>query len=340
MNSVPAINEAPKVRADLLRSKPAMRDLVRILLFFALLVAIVYIADQFISAGLRRIPTSKFGALNAVMKGGVDADVLVSGSSRALNHYDPRVISAETGLAVYNMGMNATQIDTQLAMLRIYLSRNRKPRLVIQNLDLFSFITTRKHEIYDPGLFIAHLRDPLLYHGLRRIDPAVVKWKHLPLYGYSVEDMRFTWMWGALAWVNVFPREDYFSGYNPRYTAWTEDFAHFRRSNPNGVLYRIEPAGVQALTELVELCGSHGVPLVFVYSPEYIEMQQLERNREELFAEFHRIAAHGGIDLLDFSNSPLSLDRRNFYNSQHLNALGAEKFSRELSGRLNEWLKR
>ena len=310
--------------------------LVRLTSFFCLIVVLAFSFDALVTAGLRRIPTSKFGALNRVVNGKVNADIVINGSSRALVHYDPRILERATGLSAFNLGMNATHIDVQLAVLRTYLKHNRKPRLVIQNLEAFSFVTTKMAEIYDPALYIPFLNEPVLYHSLLSIDPAVRKWKYIPLYGYAIEDLRFTWVRALLAWGGIYPREDYVQGFNPRNLQWTEDFERFRSAVGDGMTYEIQSAGEKALRELIAVCQTNGIELLLVYSPEYFEAQALVRNRAEIFAKFRAVAKETGATLWDYSDSPVSRIRAMFYNSQHLNAMGAERFSQDLGQRLSD----
>lgn len=313
---------------------PRFGGLGRLIAFFGLIAGLAYGFDALVSVGLRRITTSKFGALNQVVDGRVNADIVINGSSRALVHYDPRILEQATGLTTFNLGMNATHIDIQLAILRSYLKHNRKPRLVIQNLEAFSFVTTKKGEIYDPALYIPFLGEAELSATLLEIDPAVRKWKHIPLYGYAIEDMRFTWVRGLLALGGIQPREDYIKGFNPRNLVWTEDFERFKAAVGKGLRYEIEPAGVQALRDLIDLCRWAGVDLILVYSPEYFEAQGLVQNRAEIFSVFHQLSTETGVRLWDFSDSPLGRRKDLFYNSQHLNSAGAHSFSTELAQQL------
>ncbi len=335
----PAATDSAESNASRSHGRRAARrfsGLGRIVAFFALIAALAYGFDALVTAGLRRISTSKFGALNQVVGGRVNADIVVNGSSRALVHYDPRILEQETGLTAFNLGMNATHIDVQLAILRTYLRHNRKPRLVIQNLEAFTFVTTRKGEIYDPPLYVPYLDEPELYRTLATIDPVVRKWRYIPMYGYAIEDLRFTWVRGLLAWGGIQPWEDYIKGFNPRNLQWTEDFERFKAAVGDGLTYEVEPAGVQALRDLIALCREAGVELLLVYSPEYFEAQGLVRNREEIFAAFRRLTAETGVPLWDFSGSTLARRRDLFYNSQHLNVTGATLFSQELSRRLRD----
>jgi hypothetical protein len=175
-----------------------------------------------------------------------------------------------------------------------------------------------------------------IYDAVLRVYPHAWKWKYLPLYGYIAQDMRFSWLLGLKALVGLQPREDHVQGFLPRYTPWTGDFEKYREENPDGVHTEIENEGVRDVEELIELCKQADVPLLLVYSPEYDEMQALERNRSEVFAKIHEICARFDVPLWDYSNSPISSDRAYFYNSQHLNANGAKVFSRNLARRLIE----
>lgn len=304
----------------------------RIVLFFVLLTGVLFLLDVVINTGLRRLTTGPFGVTNRIVQGKVNAEILISGSSRAQTHYDPQIIQSITGQSTFNMGINGSQTDMQLALLKTYLQHNTKPALVIHNLDLFSFVTT--HEVYDPAQYLPYLHETPLYEAIRQYQPGVWKWRYLPLYGYAVEDLRFTWLLGLKGFAGIQPPETHFQGYTPRHTPWTGEFEAFRASHPEGVTFEIEERGVRLMEELVQVCVQKGIPLLLVYSPVYSEMQPLERNRDEIFRRFHALADPFQVPIEDFSSSPICRDQANFYNSQHLNVHGATRFSQELAARL------
>lgn len=298
-----------------------------------MLIVSLFATHQLIDFGLRKIKTSKYGVLNAVVGGTVNADIVISGSSRALTHYDTRILSRELNRTVFNIGRNGSQTDMQLAFLKTYLLKNKKPQIIIHNLDLFSF--DRSLEIYDIAQYLPYLREMPLMAEISRIYPDDAwKFRLLPLYGYAVYDTRFTWMLALRGLLNLQPVEDCFNGFQPRFQGWTGDFDKFRSANPNGVKFHIDPAGQQSLAELAALCRSEGIELIFVYSPVYRGMQNLEMNREEIFAEFLRISDKYYATLWDYSSDIICDNKENFYNSQHLNQQGAAQFSSKLAGRL------
>jgi hypothetical protein len=308
----------------------------RIACFFGLLIVLVFLMNAVITSGLRRIKTSAFGASNQVMEGKVNAHIVITGSSRATAHYDPRAIEAITGRTAFNLGRNGSQTDMQVALLKAYIAHNRKPEIVVHNLDAFTFETTR--EVYDPVAYTPYLYDRELYDALRKINPDIWKSRYVPLYGYVVEDMKFSWILGLRGFLGWSPPEDYFLGFNPRSKKWTDDFQQFKASRPNGVSFEIEPAGIQVVKDLIRVCRENQMQLILVYSPEYIEMQSLEKNRPEIFGKFHELADPFDVPIWDYSDWKYAGNQDFFQNSQHLNATGAAVFSGDLANRLKAYL--
>ena len=313
------------------------REIVLRLAYFSLLVAVIAFAmNAAISTGLRRVKTSSYGAWNKVIQGNVNADIIVSGSSRAAYHYDPRTIEAATGHSAYNLGRAGTQTDVQVAVLKAYLEHNRKPLLVIHNLDAFSFVSSR--EIFVPALYVPYLNNREIYDPLSKIDHSLYKSRYIPLYGYVVEDMNLTWVTGLKALFGRSPQEDYFLGFSPRKKVWTDDFKKYKDSNPHGVSFPVEDQGVQSLRDLILVCEQNQIPLLFVYSPEYSEMQEITNNRSVIFGEFRALGDRYHVPVWDYSTWKHDGDKEYFYNSQHLNAQGAAAFSDDFALRLKDYL--
>ena len=302
----------------------------RIAVFICLCSLVLIGTDHLVNLGLRRVRTSDFGVWNRIVNGQINTAIVISGSSRALAHYDPRVIQTATGMSAFNIGLNGSQTDMQLAALRTYLRHNIRPDLLVHNLDTSAFETSR-HGVYFPGQYIPYLDEEPIYGALRAVDPDAWKTRYLPLYGYAVEDMNFTWLTGIGGLLGWNPKEDHFLGFRPRYTEWTADFERFRKRNLDGVRYTIEDQGLRDFEQLMQLCRERQIPVLLVYSPEYYEMQKLTRNRNEIFEHFRDIATRYQAAIWDYSESPISFRTEYFDNSQHLNAKGAAVFSMDLA---------
>ena len=310
----------------------------RIIGFFGLTAIAAVGLHCLIGIGLRRVSTSSRGVFNRIMLGEGNAEIIISGSSRACAHYDPRILRRVTGRTAFNIGRDGSRVDVQYAVLNAYLKRNCKPRLVVQNLDMHSLLLTPQDEIYYASEYVPYLKCEELYQSLRHINPRVWKWRYVPLYGYVVDDMSLTWIHGICRLFGSNPQEDCIDGFCPRDETWTDAFDRFKAKHPNGVRYGVDPAGVRALENLIELCKSNQVAVVLVYSPQFHEMLDLVTNRAEVFGKFREIADQHDVPFWDYSDSDICNHHRYFRNSQHLNRIGAETFSKRLADRLNSFL--
>ncbi len=146
--------------------------------------------------------------------------------------------------------------------------------------------------------------------------------------------LQLSWIQGLEGFFGWSSREDYFLEFNPRTKKWGSDFQEFKASNPKGVSFQIEPGGVQDIEELIRVCKENGIPLIFTYSPEYSEMQGLTNNRAEIFGRFHDLANRSNIPFWDYSDWKYASNQDFFQNSQHLNDVGAEVFSKDVANQL------
>lgn len=318
------------------QKREAARTLRRVGLFFGIIAVLICGLHAMITAGLRRMPTSIYRVTNLMVEGRINAQIVITGSSRAASHFDPRVIQRITGSTAFNLGRNGSQTDMQLAVLKTYLEHNRPPEIVVHNLDAFTFQTTR--EVYSPAQYIPYLNENELYQPLRKINRNMWKSRYIPLYGYVAEDMSFAWLQGLRAFLPWPQRENLYDGYDPRESKWTDEFARFKASQREPVRWEIEPAGIRLTEELVRVCRDRNIRLIFVYSPEYSEMQALTGNRREIFGLFHKIAAGKQVPFWDYSNWRYASNTEYFTNSQHLNATGAEVFSEDVALKLKEYV--
>ena len=69
---------------------------------------------------------------------------------------------------------------------------------------------------------------------LRKLDKDIWKSRYIPLYGYVVDDMSLSWVLGVGALLGWSPREDFYQGFNPRSTKWTDEFDSFKKANSKG----------------------------------------------------------------------------------------------------------
>jgi len=90
-----------------------MKDAKAMLLRLAVLAALIIAADRFLLYRLRHSDIKDWGVVNSILAGRVNAQILVSGSSRAVYHYDCGRIEKITGKTCYNIGFAASLLAEQ-----------------------------------------------------------------------------------------------------------------------------------------------------------------------------------------------------------------------------------
>lgn len=308
----------------------------RLFAFFALAFIVAFGLDSMLKHEMRKVNTSYLGALNREMSGRVGSDIVISGSSRGLCSYDPRLLQAATGYSVFNISQDATRTDFQLAFLKTYLKHNAKPRILIQNLDFHSFGLSR--EIAYPGLYAPYLGEKEIYNAFKKVDSDVWKWKYCPLYCFAVEDNRLTWMLGIGRAFGRNPTEDLVSGFLPENKHWSADFHAWKNEYPDGQTIDFDANGVQVMEDLLTLCQNQKISVILVFAPVYKELNPMVKNRNQIFAEFGTLSRRFGVPFWDYSEAPWTSDTKYFGNSQHLNRAGAELFSLNLAERLGAFV--
>jgi hypothetical protein len=310
----------------------ARRFLVRSIVF-CLIAAGIGAALQFLLVlGLRRYSTSSWGACNRLIRGEINAAVLVCGSSRALVHYDPAIISQQVGRPVFNIGRTGTSPDFQLAYLKTYLEHNRAPAAIIVNIDRTCFTTTK--QVYVPRQYIPYLNETNLYFKLVALEPKFSRMRTVPLLGIVEERLTLTAVAGLLGMTG---KEDEFDGYEPKDLLWTGEFEKFKAAHPTGEVVPVEDEGIKTFQEFLECCLCTKAKVLLVYSPEYYEAHALTQNRAEIMHHVREIAGAYRVEFWDYSDDPICRDKSLFYNSQHMNRRGATLFSQELAQRLKDF---
>lgn len=315
------------------------RFLRQLLLFLLVFTGVSVGLDQLLKAGLRKRTTDTFGVWNRLVHGEIQANVLFCGSSRALMHFDAAAIGSRIGRSCYTIGMDGNQLEHQLPWLITYLAHNRAPQLVVQNVDLISLMPDT--DVFFPSQYPPYLNEPAIYTDLVRTAPDWWKDRWIPLYSFS----RFGYGYAALAAKGLLGLEDTLHdplhlGFQRKDRAWDGTFDRFKAEHPEGITRRNEEAARHTLGLIIRTAQQAGSKVVLVYTPELKEMQQLTLNRRELMDTFRGIANEAGIPFWDFSAAAFCADRRYFYNSQHLNGEGVDRFTPLLADSIATYLRR
>lgn len=301
------------------------KNILKVVLFVSIFTGIAGLIHQGFVLAFRQFDNEEIGIWNQVIRGDINAEIIISGDSRALTGFDCGVISAVTGQSCYNLSVNGNLIDIQLARFKLLLKYNKHPKVLVQVLGRSTLEVSTPS---NPLQFVPFLNERELYSALRQTQnkDTFVKAKWLPLYGFSYFRLRRS--------LNIF--DDLFApndadkrinGFLPVHAQWSLDIQQFKKLHKDGITGAVSPEGLDALKTIIRLCRENNIKLILVASPMYVEGRNLFVNKDGTFSLYEKIAREYDVPFLNYFSHPMSDHRDNFYDFQHTNARGAKVIS-------------
>lgn len=285
-------------------------------------LSILYVVDYLIQEGLKTSNYREISKYNEIIKGGIDADLLIVGSSRALVHFDCELIESRTGKSCYNLGFDGSSYPLQKIMLDLYLNQNQRPDYIYWVVDLTSF--TFSSDFYGFEQLIPFMENNYINEILRlHKTPAFLL--ELPLIRYSFNSKMKSV--GLYTFLGIYQRDKIIEkGYRPQEKSWDGLFDQFKNENPKGISLELKEEYFQDFLMYSQEIQNRGMSLSWVIAPYYYEMLDITFNSQEIIQKIQLASEDCEIPFLDFTNSPIKADKSNFYNAQHLNSKGVKLF--------------
>lgn len=305
------------------------RFIIRLSIFLVLVFLLLTGLDIFVSKIYRNSPDRRVVVWNEITQGVLESDVVILGSSRAWVQYSPAILDSILNVSTYNLGIDGSPFNRQIERYQVYCKYNKKPSVIIQNIDFFStlgYVTGYERVQYFPFLYNA---------DFRRIIKEPFSWyEYLPMgryYGQGdlFKDMLFNQYKNDIRPYNN--GEGLYKGYSGMNWSW--DGSALARLD--SITFAPDERTKRLFLDFLAETKAEGQKVIFVYAPFYIEGLQKVTNIEESFAIFDSIANEFDVPILDYTYSPISYDTAYFYNASHLNKQGAELFSTMLANDLD-----
>jgi hypothetical protein len=302
--------------------------LIKAALFILPFVLLSYGMDYLLSDILKKSESfadSEYPVWNRLFAGKINADVVIYGSSRAFRHVDPVMISDSLKTSAYNFGVNGHSFKTEYFRHFLLLKYNRKPKLIIQTLDVMTF--EKASDLYNSDQFLPYMLnnkeiEEHEYNGFSSIDYKI------PMIRYYGKKEAFLEAWKLLVEPknNKPVRTNGFTGLD---ISWTNDFR--QAQSKLGAMQIISDSSIVHLFErYIKECRQLNIPIVFVYTPEFIGGQKFITNRNDIFNIYHKLSSKYDIPFFDYSKDSISYHKEYFYNTGHLNKTGSEIFTAKL----------
>lgn len=312
------------------------RFIVRILLFMILPIPLLYGLNYIVDKGLQKSNYIYYAEWNDLFAGKINADLLICGSSRALQDISPAILDTSLGLNTYNLGMDGTHFSIQYDRVKMYLLYNKAPKYIVQTMDFTSF--AEQNSLDNQLQFMPYLSNSVVIEYTAKYrDHYSWPERYFPLFKYNnqwpiIEEGVKSYLGHGMPPIKT-------KGYFAQNKKWDYTFDKYIQRVPYPVGVHVAGYSLNRFYDYLECCNKKGIKVIIVFPPVYYEFLHYCKNKDYILGIFRNCQAKYGTTFLDYSNDELSRSRDNFYNSQHLNKGGAETFSRKLANDLKPLLR-
>lgn len=308
-----------------------------------LLLALIIVLDQVVGLVMHKLyfgstSGAEFETTYAFTK--ADADVIITGSSKARRNYNTPLISDSLHLSCYNAGHDGQSLLFSYAMTKMILSHHTPKMIVV---EMFPEELYYKEVHYDRlNVLLPYyadypeVREVADWRGTRNEDTTSVFYKLMP---YNMEKIkllsqsyRYNSMWLDLL-KGIFKKQKTESGYLPLNRTITEKekqqyIAEFELSKNRERNRHIDPNKVKALLGIINLCEQKNVKVVLVMSPV------LKRyDTDPVYDLIDSVSLSHHISYFDFTNDA-AFNNSTYFADNHMNKTGSTYFSSILAQKL------
>lgn len=294
-----------------------MKKFLQHIAYFSIaILAVLTLVDGVVTFQYHRKDTRKYAVWNDIKHKDLNADVLIMGSSRAWCMYSPVILDSVLGTNSYNLGIDGSSFDRQLARYDIYRHYQKaKPAYIIQNVEFSSLDKTIG---YEREQFMPYMMYPYFRERIGKVEPFTCGELYIPMYRYYVN-----------SFYEDYTNYDYSikKGYYGNDRSWDgtkfDDIASYEAN--------VDSLTLKLFEDFLANSKQEGITVILVIAPYYKGIEKKVQNLQEVHQIYYDLASQHDLPLLDYSKYSLSQDTEYFYNATHLNRKGAELFSVQLA---------
>lgn len=287
----------------------------RSFIFKGLIFAVLLFgADRLVGYGLKWLYDNQkdeeyFYASEAMER--QECDLVILGSSRARNHYNPEILSDSLGMSCFNAGKSGHFLMYQSAQLHVMLSRYT-PKWII--LDVVPYDFTGGNNYDRLSVLLPYKRHEET-HRFLKMRSEFEMWKCMSeIYPYNsmflklIPNLKNT---GAFNKNGFQPLHGYYKGEKQIY---------------DNDSIKTDDDKVEEFRRIIKLCKNKGIKLTVVTSPFYADYKK-QTSTTLLVKE---ICNEEGIEYFNFLNDKDFEDIKLYHTVDHLNFYGADKFTNKV----------
>ena len=289
------------------------RFIFQIAIFFAIVFAIDFTVGKACTYFLNHAKGGDNGRNNYICNQ-VDTDILVFGSSRAFHHYNPTILMDSLGKSCYNCGQDGNGIILNYARYQL-ICQHYHPQLIIYDVSpKFDLLAGEDNHKYLNWIKAYYDKD-----GIAEVFEAV---DHIEKYKMLCQMYRYNSNFIQIASDCIHPlQSEGINGFRP--VDKDMDTMKINTNIEEQTNYQFDTLKISYITKMLEL--SPDTKFIFVVSPIWYGMNTTQ------LQPIIDICKSRDIPFFDFSNDPKYVHHNEyFYDGSHLNARGADEFTRDL----------
>lgn len=236
--------------------------------------------------------------------------VIVFGSSRAIHHFNPRILEDSLGMTAYNCGVDGNGIIYNFGRL-LNITHRYTPLLIIYDVipafdmekdDCSKYLQWQKRWYDLPGI-------PEIFQDVN------------PMEKYKMQSNLYRYNRSFLQMLsdNIKPRQEMaYKGFKPIH----ETMAVVIDRTDHNLPAQWSDLKLKYFQKFVDLCREKNIRLVISFSPWY------NAHGSGIYNHFREFARNNNLEIIDlYTDSELIHDPANFADISHLNSAGADKFT-------------
>ena len=292
--------------------------LIKIVFLFLIIIVIDIVSGKVFGYMLEHAKGGDNGRNNFIMNQ-VNDEILVFGSSRAVHHYHPTIISDSLGMSCYNCGQDGMGVIVSYARYQTICKRYHPKMVIYDIMPGFDLLKDDNHK------YLKWLRAYYDYDGIANVFETI---DNTEKYKMISQMYRYNTNFGQLVIENIQPvQPPNIKGFKPK----DEVMDTMKVSKKNIVAAKEAPVydslKISYLRKMVE--ESKDTRIIFAMSPCWAG------NDTTVLRPIKQICAEYNIPFVDFSNAPKFVHNNDYFSDGgHLNVKGAEEFTKDFMQQL------
>jgi hypothetical protein len=309
----------------------------KLVLFFAILVASLYLLQLFFDVGIKHNLNLKSSYIS-IHK--INTDILVLGPCEPLWMVSPAIITKKTKLSCYNLANSHSDFADNYLHLHLYLKNNVSPKYLLLYITPESF--DLNYNTFYSYRFAAFLKDTLVANTVKECDPAFYKWTTFPFMKYAYYNHQ-TFFNALQGWKHVVTKKAtpyYPDGFEPpAKIVWDNHYDNLKKKYPDGYYFTLDSLREKYLYKVLLLCKEKKIKVIMYESPILEETAKHQPNRKDFLQEINFVAKNMNLSFISFQDMALAKDQKSFISPMVTTLQGSYLFSDSLGEYLHTIIK-